>query len=558
MLATEAGSIEPGGQGETVALVRNTGEAGGEFRVSVRGPAAAWASVEPSTLTLAPGEEAPAWVCFRPPRSADTRPGDIPYTVVVESPAGAGFDSVEEGVVRVGTFSSLAASFIGQPTVGARWTELAVAVRNTGNRKVRVGVEAEAGDPDVSFDIEPGELDLGPGEVADFEVRARPPRRLLPGRASHRQVAVAVVSDGGALATLRAELPDEPSLSHELFRSARLLAILLILSLVAAVSILRSSSDGGSTDGTEGGEPSASLPAPGVPDQPGDPDLDVPGPVPPEAPPPGAPEGAGAQPAPAPPLPKLVFVRVYGAGSQDIVVRQPGSRTSELRLRSEGSLESRPRLSPGGSHVAFVRERELTWKICVIPAAGGETVCVADGSTTSDVAWAPGGDTLYFTRGARLYEIPYDPTSRVAGDERDLGVEVPPGHFSLSPAGDRIVFAHGGGLTVRPVNGSPGVQVNVPGQPESPAWSPDGSRIVYVAEFQIYTAPAGGGPVRRLTASGTVNSDPAWCAEGDWVIFRSNRSGVADLYVVKGSAREAEVGLARVTSSPEREMSPAF
>ncbi len=557
MLATEAGSIEPGGQGETVALVRNTGEAGGDFRVTVRGPAAAWASVEPSTLTLAPGEEAPAWVCFRPPRSADTRPGDIPYTVVVESPAGIGADSREEGVVRVGTFSSLAASFIGEPTVGARWTQLAVAVRNTGNRKVRVGVEAEAGDPGVSFDIEPGELDLGPGEVADFEVRARPPRRLLPGRASHRQVAVAVVSDGGALATLRAELPDEPSLSHELFRSARLLAILLILSVVAALSILRSS--GGSSDGTEGSEPSVSLPLPGAPDQRGDPDQGVPGPVAPEEPPPAATDAdPEARPAPVPPLPKVVFVRVYDAGSQDIVVRQPGSRTSELRLRSDGSLESRPRLSPGGSHVAFVRERELTWKICVIPAAAGDTVCVADGSTTSDVAWGPGGDRLYFTRGARLYEIPYDPASRVAGEERDLGVEVPPGHFSLSPAGDRIVFAQGGGLTVRPVDGSPGVQVNVPGQPESPAWSPDGSRIVYVADFQIYTAPAGGGPVRRLTASGTVNADPAWCAEGDWVIFRSNRSGVADLYVVKGSAREAEVGLARVTSSPEREMSPAF
>lgn len=553
VLAAEAGSIEPGAQGETVVLVRNTGETAADFHVTVEGPAAAWASVEPPTLTLAAGDKAAAWVFFRPPRAPDTGPGDVPFSVLVKSSSDEEFETVEQGVVRVGTFCSLAASFIGEPSVRPRWTELAVAVRNAGNRRATVGVETEAAHPDVSFEVEPGPVELAPGEAVDFTVRARQPRRLLPGRAAQRKVAVAVVSDGGALATLRAELPDEPPLGHELFRSARVLAVLLVLLVVAGLSILRSATDSGTVDVTRGGARPTPLPA--APSPPAQEEQEAVAREPATVEPRSEPDG---RPAPLPPLPKLVFVRVYGPGYQDIVVRQPGSKTSELRLRSDGALESRPRLSPGGSQVAFVRERDVNWKICVMPSTGGEAVCLAEGSAASAVAWHPAGTSLYFTRTGRLHEIPYDPATSVAGEERDLGVEVPPGHFSLSPDGTRIVFAGDGAVTVRPLDGSAGVRVDVPGDPQDAAWSPDGKRIVYSANFQIYSAPAGSGPVRQLTANGTVNAEPSWCAEGDWVIFRSNRSGVGDLYVVKGSAPGTEVGLARVTSSEEREISPAF
>jgi Tol biopolymer transport system component len=56
-----------------------------------------------------------------------------------------------------------------------------------------------------------------------------------------------------------------------------------------------------------------------------------------------------------------------------------------------------------------------------------------------------------------------------------------------------------------------------------------------------------------------VNGEPAWTGSGDWVIFRSNRSGAGDLYTVKGSSSAgAENGLAQVTLSDEREITPSF
>ncbi len=219
VLAAQAGSVEPGAEAETVVLVRNTGDAPDVFHVVVQGEAAPWSLVDPPSLSLAPGEEGPVWVHFRPPRAPDTVPGSIPFAVAVASSHDPDFVAVETGVLDVGTFSSVAASFSGETTVGARWTELTVAVRNTGNRRVRmsIGVEASGG---VATEMEPESVDLAPGQPASFAVRIRPPRRLVPWGKEDRRVTVSVVSDGGALATLRTEYPDDLSVVNELVRSA--------------------------------------------------------------------------------------------------------------------------------------------------------------------------------------------------------------------------------------------------------------------------------------------------------------------------------------------------
>ncbi|MDP9441802.1 MAG: hypothetical protein M3P34_06435 [Actinomycetota bacterium] len=68
----------------------NTGEATADFRVTVEGPAAAWAPVEPPTLTLAPGEEAPAWVCFHRPGRRRRAPETCPSRIFRSNRSGVG------------------------------------------------------------------------------------------------------------------------------------------------------------------------------------------------------------------------------------------------------------------------------------------------------------------------------------------------------------------------------------------------------------------------------------------------------------------------------------
>lgn len=559
VLAAQAGSIEPGAEAETVVLIRNTGDTADTFHVVVQGEASKWAVVDPSSLTLAPGEEGPVWVHFRPPRSPDTVPGSVPFAVAVASARDPAFVAVETGELGIGTYSSIAASFVGDPVLGASWVELEVAVRNTGNRRVQVDLAAESQDARVRFEVRPNVVELPPGHPVNVQVRVRPPRRILPGRTRDRSITVTVVSDGGAFAALRTDYPDEPTLTDELVRSARVLGVLLLLLFFGGIALLRSESTSGTVAVTQGGAgastttsaPSATTVAPAT--------EEVTAPVE-DAPLEGSPTTAAPRgPAVAPPLPKLVFVRVYDPSKRDIVVRDAGPRGNELRLRADGAVESRPRLSPDGAHVAFIRERDSAWKVCVISATGGESVCVADTTSNAAVAWGRDGNTLVFSRGGALFSIPYDTTTQSAGPEVDLGVNAPEGQFGLSPDGGRVVVAEGRRLAVRPLDGSSGVTLDVSATPLDPSFSPDGGRIVYAANLQIFTVPANGGTVRQLTRPGTVNGEPAWTGEGDWVAFRSNRSGNGDLYAVRGdSGSGEEKGLAQVTNTVEREVMPSF
>jgi hypothetical protein len=570
VLAAQAGSIEPGAEAETVVLVRNTGEETDVFHVVVQGAASAWAVVSPPTLRLAPDEEAPVWVHFRPPRSFDTPPGVVPFAVAVASTADPAFVAVETGELHIGTFSSVAAALTGEPVVGTLWTELGVSVRNTGNRRVTASVDVEAATPGVVVEVEPHEVLLDPGQPVVAAVRVRPPRRILPHRKEDRSLVVSVVSDGGALATVRTQYPADPSLVNELIRSARVLFVLLVLLFVGGILLLRSESTSGTVSVTKEGGSAAELPT--TPSTTSVPEgaaaeVDTGAGAPEEAAPTtaaaapaaGTPTTAGRTVAAAPPLPKLVFVRVYGPSSRDIVVRSPSGSGRELRLRADNVNESRPRLSPDGQYVAFLRERDGAWRVCVILSEGGETVCVADTGASGAVAWAPDGKSLFFSRGDRLYSVEYDVATGTVGTEVEHDVALPGGAFALSPSGDRIVVSDGHRLLVRPVDGSPGTVIDTPGSPSDPVFSPDGTRIAYTADYQISTVSVNGGAVRQVTSEGTVNGDAAWTGDGDWIVFRSNRSGSGDLYAAKGgSGSGEESGLAQVTSTSERDVTPSF
>jgi len=68
------------------------------------------------------------------------------------------------------------------------------------------------------------------------------------------------------------------------------------------------------------------------------------------------------------------------------------------------------------------------------------------------------------------------------------------------------------------------------------SWSPDGRRVVYAASvggnWDLYTAAADGGDVRRLTEAASQERFPAWSPDGRKIAFMSNRDGNEEVYVL--------------------------
>lgn len=124
-----------------------------------------------------------------------------------------------------------------------------------------------------------------------------------------------------------------------------------------------------------------------------------------------------------------------------------------------------------------------------------------------------------------------------------------------SPDGSRVAFSRDGDIYVASASGeiqkrlteSPSIEV-------SPSWSPDGSRIAFVSdalgEPGVYVMSSSGGEPRRLT-SGGYNTDPAWSPNPlvDRIAFVRMEKSDTDIYTVGADGSEER----RLTSSGKNE-----
>ena len=74
-------------------------------------------------------------------------------------------------------------------------------------------------------------------------------------------------------------------------------------------------------------------------------------------------------------------------------------------------------------------------------------------------------------------------------------------------------------------------------QYSTPRFSPDGRSVALSVwsdgrrDLWLYTPE--GEPIRRLTADSAIDADPVWSADGAWLYFSSDRSGVPNIYAVE-------------------------
>lgn len=165
----------------------------------------------------------------------------------------------------------------------------------------------------------------------------------------------------------------------------------------------------------------------------------------------------------------------------DDTPRSEGRAPTVLRAPA-GESWSKPRYSPDGTRIAFIRQTPFRFELMVMREDGtdarqltGDTDGVFDFLDTA--AWSPDGSRIYFSTLAGVRSIPAGGGDSVAEFTEDG--QRGTADIAVSPDGQWLLFSwNNGGLYLYDLQGDTGRQLTESGS--TPAFSPDGRRVAYL------------------------------------------------------------------------------
>ena len=188
-------TVEPGSAVTTTVTVRNLGTRVEEFRLLPHGPAATFAALTPTTLSIYPDDEQHATVRFAPPRDPQSPAGVTPFEIMASSVIHTDVNDVALGRLTVTPFHELRAVLTPEVSRGRSPARHQVSVTNGGNTPVNAQLAFRDQDGELTFTPPGGTAMLRPGTTQDFPFRINGPRRWF-GRTTRLPFAAVVTPTG--------------------------------------------------------------------------------------------------------------------------------------------------------------------------------------------------------------------------------------------------------------------------------------------------------------------------------------------------------------------------
>ncbi|NLH08926.1 MAG: FHA domain-containing protein, partial [Chloroflexi bacterium] len=223
--------VAPGARLQLILVVENLADRPLDFNISTSGIDETWLRIDRRALRLDSGEQAHVVITVLPPRSSDTRPGRYALTVRValaEDPNVA-LEAVRE--IDVVGYSGLALDARRGEEPGTYY----IAARNEGNVPLDIELGGYMRGRRLTFDFDPPEMVLGPGETGHAALVVEPVGRKRRNEPLEFAIVARSRDAAGFYAPLRVVYtPERRGITFPAFVALVLLAGVLFTAVLAA------------------------------------------------------------------------------------------------------------------------------------------------------------------------------------------------------------------------------------------------------------------------------------------------------------------------------------
>jgi Tol biopolymer transport system component len=239
----------------------------------------------------------------------------------------------------------------------------------------------------------------------------------------------------------------------------------------------------------------------------------------------------------------IAWARVFFTQDAEIFVMNPDG-SGRHQLSNNDRTDFDPAWSADGTLLAF-SSSGADADVWVMNADGTGEHDVSNDPTGPDIqpAWSPDGMQIVFVKQNRNGTSAIWVMDADGGNQRALTNEITVNiHPAWSPSGTWIAFASNmtGSMELYKIHpsgsGLSRFTFTDMIQEDNPNWSPDGRRLVFDAcvsptypcpgspNNEIFSMRVDGSDWRRLTNDPSIDANPAWSPDGTEIVFRSDRS----------------------------------
>ena len=251
----------------------------------------------------------------------------------------------------------------------------------------------------------------------------------------------------------------------------------------------------------------------------------------------------------------VAAVGLVGCGSDDPAQIPVAARVPVLsQITDNPAFEANPIFSPDGNWILFESDVSGNMDIYRIPVAGGDAEQLTfDPAFDSYASYSSDGSQIVFESDRSghkklwvliLDTVGAEPSQLTTGVDDD-------GSPMWSPDGALVVFESnrdkgiGSDLWTVPAGGGALVRLTTTGDGEynrTADWSPDSGSVVFESSRSgssaLYTIDLLGGAAVQITPDSGYEGHPAWSPDGSTVIYESTTSGASEIYAIAATGGE--------------------